>query len=98
MHRIYEWLKAVWQEKINLFIKGSFGGGLISGVFLFGSSLHGATSIIIEGLLKIIAVGLSAIVSGCATVLGNDLALWIKSKWKRMTIKRKIQNRKKKAA
>lgn len=98
MHRIYEWLKAVWQEKITLFIKGSFGGGFISFIFLYNSSLHGTASIIVESLLKIIAVGVSAIVSGCMTVLGNDLAKWIKAKWKRITVKRKIQNRKKKAA
>lgn len=97
MHRLFEWIKTLWQEKVNLFIKGSFGGGLISGIFLFGSSLHGTASIVIEAVLKIVAVGLSALVSGCATVLGNDLAHWIKDKWKKRTSKR-AQVRKKKAA
>lgn len=97
MHRIYEWLKAIWQEKINLFIKGSFGGGIISGIFLFRGSFHGVSSIIIEGILKILLVGISAIVSGCFTVLGNDMAHWIKTKIKKQTVKRS-QIRKKKAA
>jgi len=96
MHRLYEWLKALWQEKINLFIKGSFGGGIISGIFLFGSPFHSTASIIIEGLLKITIVGISAIVSGCATVLGNDLAAWMKIKWKKFTTKRASKIRKKK--
>lgn len=99
MHRIYEWLRIALNEKVNLFIRGLIGGCCISGIFLFRSPIHDATVIIffLVYCLKLLAVGLSGIISGCASVLGNDLAKWIKSKWRRATVKR-VQNRKKKAA
>lgn len=98
MHRLYEWLKALWSEKVNTFIKGFCGGSIISGIFLFRDSTHDAGAFVIIALLKILAVGISGIVSGCATVLGNDFAAWLKSKWKKLTAKRITRNRKKKAA
>ena len=97
MHRLYEWLKALWQEKINIFIKGFCGGGIVSGIFLFGSSINDAAFLVLAYILKILAVGVSGLISGCATVLGNDFAAWVKAKWKKRTIKRS-QNPKKKAA
>jgi hypothetical protein len=98
MHRLFEWLRAFWQEKINIFIKGFFGGTIVSGIFLFRESVNDPASLIFIGLLKLILVGVTGIISGCATVLGNDFAAWIKSKWKKLTTKRVQKNNKKKAA
>lgn len=98
MHRLYEWLKALWQEKINVFIKGFCGGTIISGIFLFRESVHDPASLVFIALLKLLATGIAGIVSGCATVLGNDFAAWLKAKWKKFTTKRAQKIRKKKAA
>lgn len=98
MHRLYEWLKALWQEKINVFIKGFCGGTIISGIFLFRESVGDTASLFFIALLKVIATGIAGVVSGCATVLGNDFAAWLKVKWKKFTTKRAQKIRKKKAA
>ena len=83
MQRLIEWIKAVFQEKVNIFIKGFFGGSIISGIFLFGGTVHAVAFPVFEYFIKIIAVGISGVISGCATVFGNDLAQWIKSKMKK---------------
>jgi hypothetical protein len=98
MHRLFEWLKALWQEKINLFIKGFCGGTIISGIFLFRESVSDPAALVVIALLKLLATGIAGVVSGCATVLGNDFAAWIKLKWKKFTTKRAQKIRKKKAA
>jgi hypothetical protein len=99
MHRLFEWLRAFWQEKINIFIKGFCGGTIVSGIFLFRESVSDPASLIFIGLLKLLLVGVTGIISGCATVLGNDFAAWIKAKWKKITTKRVSGGiRKKKAA
>lgn len=92
MHRIYEWLKTLWGEKINIFIKGATSGWLVSGVLLFGSNLSDQGAFIIAYLVKVIAVGISGLISGCATVMGNDLYHWAKDKFLKKKVKRK-QNR-----
>lgn len=92
MHRIYEWLKTLWGEKINIFIKGATSGWLVSGVLLFGSNLSDQSAFIIAYLVKVIAVGISGLISGCATVMGNDLYHWAKDKILKKKVKRK-QNR-----
>lgn len=97
MQRLFEWIRAIFQEKVNIFVKGFFGGSIISGIFLFGGQFHDVAFPVLAYSLKLLALTVSGIVSGCATVMGNDLAKWIKTKWERMTTKRK-ENRKKKAA
>lgn len=92
MHRIYEWLKVLWGEKINVFIKGCTGGWVLTGIFLFGSNLSDKSSFLIAYLIKVLAVGVSGLISGCATVMGNDLYHWAKDKFLKKKVKRK-QNR-----
>lgn len=94
MQRFNEWLKAIFQEKINIFVKGFFGGGTISGIFLFGSSFHSISSMLLEGAVKLLVAGIAGVASGCATVLGNDMAKWLKLKWKRF-VKKKDQTKSK---
>lgn len=98
MHRIYEWVKALWQEKVNVFIKGFCGGSIVSGIFLFRESIHDPAALVLIALLKLLATGIGGVISGCATVLGNDFAKWMKLKWKTFTTKRVQRVRKKKAA
>lgn len=82
MRNFYEWLKIIWGEKINIFIKGFFGGGFVSGIFLFGSPIHDVhfVALFFSYFLKLVAVGLSGVVSGCATVWGSDIAKWFNKK------------------
>lgn len=95
MHRIYEWLKILWTEKINIFIKGATGGWVVSGIFLFGSNLSDKGAFLIAYLIKVFAVGVSGLISGCATVAGNDLYKWAKEKIIKKKVKRKqIKNEK----
>lgn len=95
MHRIYEWLKALWGEKINVFIKGCTGGWVLTGIFLFGSNLSDKSSFLIAYLVKVFAVAISGLISGCATVMGNDLYKWAKAKMLKKTAKRKRNNNEK---
>jgi hypothetical protein len=82
MSRFYEWLKIVFTEKVNLFIKGGFGGWLFSGILLFDSTPTGSVIVVILTiLLKIAVMCLSGFFSGLCTVLGNDFAKWLKAKW-----------------
>lgn len=83
MRNFYEWLKIVWGEKINIFIKGFFGGGFVSSVFLFGNPVHDAHFVVLvfSFFLKLLAVGLSGLVSGCATVWGTDFAKGVTKKF-----------------
>lgn len=97
MHRIYGWLKIIWQEKINIFIKGALGGGIVSGIFLFGSTIGDKGVLLLEYTLKLLAATVSGLITGCASVLGNDLAQWIRAKWTNKVQKTK-QKRKRKAA
>src|SRR6478736_3340819 len=89
MHRIYEWLRILWQEKINLFIKGATGGWLVSGIFLFGSNLSDKGAFLIAYIIKVLAVGVSGFISGCATVMGNDMYHWAKARILNKKTKRK---------
>jgi hypothetical protein len=95
MRRIYEWLKILWGEKINIFIKGATGGWIVSGMFLFGSSLSDKGAFLVAYFIKVVAVGVSGLISGCATVMGNDMYHWTKSKILKRKVKRKqIKNEK----
>jgi len=89
MQRLYEWLRAIWQEKVNLFIKGFFGGGFICGIFLFGGPIHAIDFPLLAYFVKVVAIGVSGVISGCATVLGNDFAKWLKKKWAQLISKKK---------
>src|SRR5688572_23663150 len=80
MHRIYEWLKILWGEKINIFIKGATGGWIISGIFLFGSNISDKGALLLAYLIKLFAVTVTGLVSGFATVFGNDMYHWVKGK------------------
>lgn len=86
--RIHEWAKFIYnvaKEKINVFYKGFVGGSLVSGTLLFGGSVHNSTfiSLIFAYLIKVIAVLVAGFISGFATVLGNDIYLWVKGKVKK---------------
>jgi len=89
MQRIFDWLKILWGEKINIFIKGATGGWIVSGIFLFGSNLSHKSAFLIAYLVKVFAVGVSGLISGCATVAGNDLYKWAKDKIAKRKTKRK---------
>lgn len=91
MHRIYEWVKVIWSEKINIFIKGATGGWIISGIFLFGSNISDQTAFLLAYIVKVFAVAVSGVISGFATVFGNDMYKWIKARIikKKTKIKRK---------
>src|ERR1044072_2230787 len=80
MHRIYEWLRVIWGEKINIFIKGATGGWIISGIFLFNSSISDKRAFLFAYLIKVFAVTVSGVISGFATVFGNDMYKWLKEK------------------
>lgn len=95
MHRFYEWLKIIWGEKINLFIKGATSGWVISGIFLFGSNISDKSAFLIAYIIKVFAVTISGLISGCATVAGNDLYKWMKEKIVKRTLKRKRNNNEK---
>lgn len=92
MQRIFDWLKLIWGEKINLFIKGATSGTIISGLFLFGSNLSDKGAFLLAYLIKVLAVAISGLISGCATVMGNDLYHWIKEKIVKKKAKRKRNN------
>ena len=89
MHRLNEWLRALFQEKVNIFVKGFFGGGIISGIFLFGGPIHAIDFPLFAYFIKVLAIGVSGVISGCATVLGNDFAKWLKKKWGQVVGKKK---------
>lgn len=89
MHRIYEWLKILWGEKINLFFKGATSGWVVSGLLLFCGNFSDKGAFLIAYLIKVFAVGVSGLISGCATVAGNDLYKWAKEKIINKKIKRK---------
>lgn len=80
MQRLFEWIKFFIKEKINIFYKGFWGGGIISGIFLFGSNFSSTTIFIYAYLIKLLAVVITGLISGFTTVLGNDLYQWMKSK------------------
>jgi|SRR5688572_28862182 hypothetical protein len=92
MHRIYEWLKVIWREKINIFIKGATGGWLVSGVLLFGSNLSDKSAFLLAYLVKVFAVTVSGVISGFATVAGNDMYKWVKAKYISKKTKTKRNN------
>jgi len=92
MHRIYEWIKLLFKEKVNIFIKGATGGWLLSGIFLFGSHFDSKTSFLIAYLIKVFAVTVSGVVSGFATVFGNDLYKWAKEKIIIKSTRKKVRN------
>lgn len=90
MSRIYEWIKVIFKEKVSLFIKGCFGGGFISYIFLFNSPpVNDIVVLILTIAVKIIVIVVSGLLSGFATVAGNDLYKAIKSKWNKWLKKRK---------
>lgn len=91
MHRIYEWIRVILQEKVNVFIKGASSGGLLSGVLLFGSSIHDKNSLLFTYTIKLFAVLVCGVISGFASVLGNDAYKWVKATIikKKTKIKRK---------
>lgn len=89
MQRLYEWLTILWREKINLFFKGATSGWVVSGILLFGSNLSDKGAFLIAYLIKVFAVGISGLISGCATVAGNDLYKWAKDRITKKKTKRK---------
>lgn len=92
MHRVYEWVKFIVQQKVNVFIKGAFSGGFVSAIFLFGSNLSSHGAFVVAFLIKTFAVIVTGLLSGFATVLGNDIYQWAKAKFikkKATKIKRK---------
>lgn len=92
MHRIYEWVKVLWREKVNLFFKGATSGWIISGIFLFGSNLNDKTAFLLAYIIKVFAVTVSGVISGFATVAGNDMYKWVKERYitkKQTKLKRK---------
>lgn len=98
MHRLYDWLKTILQEKINTFIKGFCGGSIVSGIFLFDNPLfygHSIPLIVIEYLIKVIAIGLTGIISGAASIFGKDLAGYLKNYYKKFRSKKGTKNIKK---
>lgn len=99
--QIYEWVKTlinVAKEKISVFYRGCLGGWLISGTFLFGSSIHSKTALVVIYLTKLFAVLVAGLVSGFATVLGNDIYHWAKARFVKSKVKRQQKRRTKKAA
>lgn len=80
MHRFYEWLKFLVREKINIFYKGFCSGTILSWIFLFGSDIHSKVFILYAYLIKVLAVVIGGVLSGFATVLGNDVYKWLKAK------------------
>lgn len=95
MHRFYEWLRFFIGEKINIFYKGFYSGTILSGIFLFGSNLNSKGFLLYAYLIKVLAVVITGVLSGFATVLGNDIYHWVKSKMvnKRASIKSKRKNK-----
>jgi hypothetical protein len=92
MHRIYEWVKVIWREKINLFFKGATSGWVLSGVLLFGSNLSDKTAFLLTYLIKVFAVTVSGIISGFATVAGSDMYKWAKERIIKKRTKTKRNN------
>ena len=78
MSRFYEWIKIILQEKINIFFKGATSGWLLAGVLLFGSNISTKDSFIVAYLVKLFAVAVTGVISGFATVFGNDAYKWMK--------------------
>jgi hypothetical protein len=97
MQRFYEWIKLIFQEKVNSFVKGFTGAAIVSYIFLFNSNLDSKGSIILATIIKLFAISVSGIIGGFANILGTDLYKWAKGKFtkKRITSKNK---RNKKAA
>lgn len=98
--RIYEWAKIIYnvaKEKINIFYRGFFGGSIISGTLLFGSSASSTTLLIYAYLIKVLAVLIAGLISGFATILGSDVYHWLKAKLINRKTKRQ-KRRTKKAA
>jgi len=95
--RIYEWAKIIIKEKVNIFFRGFIGFGLTTGIFLFGSSFDGTTAFLLAYFIKLVAVLISGVLGGFATILGNDIYQWAKAKIqnKKQLVR---QRRKKKAA
>lgn len=95
MHRFYEWIKFFISQKINIFYKGFCSGTILSWIFLFGSDFHSKVSLLYAYLIKVLAVVISGILSGFATVLGNDIYHWVKAKMtnKKSVIKSKCKNK-----
>lgn len=95
MHRFYEWVKLFIREKINIFYKGFCSGTILSWIFLFGSDFHSKVFILYAYLIKVLAVVVSGVLSGFATVLGNDIYHWVKSRIvkKKSVIKSKRKNK-----
>lgn len=96
---IYEWAKIVInfaKEKINIFYRGFFGGSIISGTLLFGGSVNSTTLLFYAYIIKVLAVLIAGLISGFATVLGNDIYHWAKAKL--IKRKAKIQKRRTKKA
>jgi len=81
MHRIYEWIRIIFKEKINAFIKGFTGGSILSYIFLYGSSFDSKYDIIIVTVVKLIAIGVGGLVSGIANLVCTDVYAWAKTKW-----------------
>jgi xanthine/uracil/vitamin C permease (AzgA family) len=93
MHRIYELIKHVFKEKVNIFIKGALGGWMFSGVLLFGGNITSTRDLVATYLLKLLAVSVSGLITGFVTVLGNELAHMVKAKASKRKIVKKRQNK-----
>jgi len=80
MHRIYEWVRIIFKEKVNAFFKGFTGGSIVSYLFLYNSNFSGKHDILIATVVKIIAIGVGGVISGFANILGTDFYKWAKAK------------------
>ena len=95
MSRFYEWIKFFIKEKVNIFYKGFCSGSILSWIFLFGSDFNSKVFLLYAYLIKVFAVVVSGVLSGFATVLGNDVYKWVKTKItnKKSAIKSKRKNK-----
>jgi hypothetical protein len=95
MRRLYEWIRILIKEKINIFYKGFCSGSILSWIFLFGSGFNSEVFLLYAYLIKVFAVVVSGVLSGFATLLGSDFYKWVKSKIanKKSAIKSKRKNK-----
>lgn len=95
MRRLYEWIRFFINEKINIFYKGFCSGSILSWILLFGSDFNSKVFLLYAYIIKVFAVVVSGVLSGFATVLGNDVYKWLKAKItnKKSVIKSKRKNK-----
>lgn len=53
----------------------------MAGIFLFNSNISSPRALLLEYLIKVLAVAVTGVISGFATVWGNDMYQWVKAKF-----------------